>query len=175
MEKEKIRPDSPLASSVERMRHELDRWMEVARSQGERALDAFGMREGEKTWRPEIDIVESQDDLRVFIDLPGVAPQSIHVTLAGNMLTVKGQRIIAEVDSAENTYLRERPRGEFRRSVPLPLAVDPDDVMAEIDNGVLRVRLGKSERAKAREIQVQVSPRPVPGPGPISPPEPSAG
>ena len=146
------RQDRSLAASVERLRREFDHWLDVALSQGEKALDAVGLKGG-LGWSPAVDVVEWVDDVTVFVDLPGVDPQAIELTLAGNMLTLKGEKPAVAADDA-HVVLRTRPRGKFTRSVPLPVPVDPDQVAADAKDGVLTVRLTKSERARARQIPV---------------------
>ena len=83
--------EGPLTSSLERMRQELDRWIESARSQGGRALDMFHLR-GEQKVAPRLDLIETDEDIRVVMDLPGVDPNLIQVTIVGNMLTIKGHK-----------------------------------------------------------------------------------
>lgn len=148
------RPEGPLTASVEKLRQELDRWLEVAVAQGGRALDAFGLR-NEKSWSPAIDLIERTDDVLVLVDLPGVAPSAVDVTLAGNMLLLKGKRPDHSQNAEETVHLAERLSGEFCRSIPMPAPVDPEQVSAEAKEGVLRVRLAKTERARPRQIPVQ--------------------
>ncbi|MFV0443275.1 MAG: Hsp20/alpha crystallin family protein [Planctomycetaceae bacterium] len=147
------RPEGPLSQSVERLRGELDRWLDAAWSQGERAMDAFGLRPG-KSWTPPIDIIENADSVRVLMNLPGVETSGIELTLQGNMLTVKGT--FPSVDLGENgsQFLTERAGGEFRRSVPLPTTVDPDRISAVCQHGVLTVTVPKNEQLKARKIPI---------------------
>ena len=147
------RPEGPLSQSVERLRGELDRWLDAAWSQGERAMDAIGIR-GERPWAPPVDIIEDNDSVRVLMDLPGVETSAIDVTLAGHMLTVAG--VLPEVDLGGNgeRHQSERPVGEFRRSIPLPASVDPERIQATCQHGVLTVRVAKSEQLKARKVPV---------------------
>ena len=147
--------ESLVMSSVERLRHELDRWLDVAWSQGERAIDSLGLRGGDRDWCPPITIRETGDAVLVDVELPGVRPDSVDVTLAGHMLTV-----IAPIDPGpvEGELRRqERPRGRFKRSIPLPVSVDPDKVEAESKHGLLRVTIGKSETAKEKRVPVRAS------------------
>lgn len=152
-------PESRLTSSVERLRQELDRWLDVAWSQGERAIDSLGLRGGERDWCPPIDVRETGDCVLVDVELPGVHPSAVEVTLAGHMLTVT-----APIDpgSQEGELRRhERPRGRFRRSIPLPVSVDPERVEAESLHGLLHVRIGKTEAAREKRVPVR-SPEPPP-------------
>jgi HSP20 family protein len=148
--------EGPLTSSLERMRHELDRWIESARSQGGRALDVFGLR-GENRVLPRLDLIETNEDIRVVMDLPGVDPNLIQVTIIGNMLTIKGHKPPTPAGADHTVQLNERSQGDFERSIPMPTPVNPDNISAESKNGVLTVLLMKSEVAKSRQIPVKGS------------------
>ncbi len=148
--------ESPLKSSAEKLKRELDHWLEVAMAQGERALDAFGIRPGLKHWIPNADVVDTADQIKVFVDLPGVAADSIQVALTGNMLTFQGERAAHSLQEGDSLHVNERPSGRFQRSLPLPVSVDSDKVVAEAKDGVLLITIAKSERAKAKQIQVIV-------------------
>ena len=143
---------SPLTSSAERLRQELDRWLEAAWHQGERALGAIGMRSSK--WTPTVDVIETGDAVQVYVDLPGIKPYEVDVSLTGNMLTIQGERTEPEVPENTTVHVRERSRGRFCRSIPLPAPVDMEDISAEAKDGTLCIKLTKSERAKAKQIPV---------------------
>lgn len=151
------RPEGPLSQSVERLRSELERWLEAARSQGERAMDAIGLRAG-KTWTPPMDLIENADSVRVLMNLPGVDTAGIEITLAGHMLTVSGAFPSLDLGEQGEQHLTERPAGEFRRVVPLPACVDPDKIEARCQHGVLTVTVAKTEQQKARKVPVSGAP-----------------
>lgn len=155
MNAESSNPERLLTSSVERLRHELDRWLDLAWTQGERAMDTLGMRGGERDWCPPIDVVETGDAIYVEVELPGIDPESVDVTLAGHMLTITAPIGSPKVDGAVRR--RERPRGRFKRSVPLPASVNPDDVSAESSHGLLSIRVAKVEAEKERHVPVNVA------------------
>lgn len=98
-----------------------------------------------------------QDDEAVYaeIDLPGVDPTRLDVTVAeGNRLTVAGERAAADPKGA--VWVRqERPTGKFSREFSLPVLVDADKVAARYEHGVLKLTLPKSEAAKPRKISIQ--------------------
>jgi HSP20 family protein len=146
--------ESPLTASVTKLRHELDHWLEVAFSQGERALEAVGLRGANGPWCPMIDMIENSESVIVTVDLPGVGANAIDVTLAGNMLTVSGNKPAASIADDETCHVAERSAGEFTRSIPLPVPVNPESVAAEVKNGTIRITLGKAEEAKSRQIAV---------------------
>ena len=152
-------PENPLTASVERLRRELDHWLEVAWQQGERALDKIGVRAGSLTSTPAVDIIETDEEVLVLADLPGVDPERVTVELTGHMLTIAGERTGEDVDRAKTVHVRERFDGQFRRSVPLPVPVKPDEVEAEVTHGVLRVRMPKADVARSKRIPIKTAPK----------------
>jgi HSP20 family protein len=144
----------PIGGSLERLRTEIDRIVESAWSQGERAADFIGIKRGTC---PAVDIVEQSERVQIAIDLPGVAAESIDLSIIGNMLTVQGSYPPSIAESGQS-HLSERPRGTFKRSVPLPASVNADDIRAESRNGVLYVSVGKSDGAKPKRIAVTSAP-----------------
>src|SRR6476661_3260977 len=143
-------------SPAEKLRDVVAGWIDMVATQGERAIDAVGLRIPGKPWVPSVDIVESPEQVVVRVDLPGVQPARVEVLLVGNMLTIKGESPVTALDQGESRHRHERPAGAFTRSIPLPVAVDPDHVAAESKHGVLTVTLAKEERAKTRHIQIGV-------------------
>ena len=105
-------------------------------------------------WTPAIDLSETPTELVLVVDLPGVDPSAIDLSLTGNVLSLRGEKVVAEVPNGHNRA-RERPAGSFHRQVTLTEAVDFDRVQAEAKNGVLTVRLPKQETAQPRTIPIQ--------------------
>lgn len=149
-------PESTCESPAEKLRDVVAGWIDMVASQGERAIDAFGMRPPGKPWVPHADVVESAERVVVHVDVPGVDPQTVEILLVGNMLTVKGDQPAPPSQSGETVHRRERPTGTFTRSIALPVPVDPEKVSAESKNGVLTVTLAKEERVKPRHIPIGV-------------------
>jgi HSP20 family protein len=147
-------PDNPVTASVQRLRQEFDRWLETAMSQGGKALDALGLR-GKRPWYPAVDVVETPDSVYVTVNLPGVDPVAVNVSIAGNMLTITGDAPETPLTDRDVAHMRQRNYGPFERSIPMPAPVDPDRVTAEAKQGVLTVRMAKTERAVARQIHVR--------------------
>lgn len=142
--------------SIDRLRTEFDKLLGVAVEQGERALDKLGLFGNEAIWIPRVDVIELEEQVQVDIDLPGVTAEEINITLAGNMLTLTGTRNTGTMaTSGQTVRISERPSGQFRKSVPMPVAVDPDQVSAAVKNGVLTVLLEKSPTEKSRQIPIK--------------------
>lgn len=106
---------------------------------------------------PDADVMESKDDIHVMIELPGLRPEDVDITLENNVLTVSGEKREEqrEEDADHRWHLSERRYGRFDRSFVLPREVDADRIQARIDNGVLNVTIPKSEKAKPRHIQIR--------------------
>ena len=104
---------------------------------------------------PMLNVWEDDQALFVDVDLPGIDPAKLDVTVTeGNQLSIQGDRAAPDIKGA--VWVRqERPTGKFTRSVTLPSLVDADKVEAKYEHGVLRLTLPKSEAAKPRKIQVQ--------------------
>ena len=105
-------------------------------------------------WTPGIDLSETPTELVLVVDLPGVEPSTIDLSLTGNVLSLRGEKAAFEVLDGHNR-VRERPVGSFHRQITLTEAVDFDRVQAEAKNGVLTVRLPKQETARPRTIPIQ--------------------
>jgi HSP20 family protein len=103
-----------------------------------------------------LDVFEEQDDIVVKAELPGIDKENIEVNLTDRTLTIKGEKKKAEEVKEENYYRCERSYGSFLRSVELPKDVHADKVKASFKNGILEVRVPKTEEAKSKAIKVKV-------------------
>lgn len=106
---------------------------------------------------PEVDISETDDNIMVSVDIPGMDEKDLSVSIRENVLTLKGEKK-REVQK-ENTVclISERNYGSFERSLTLPTNIQPDKVAAKYANGVLTVTLPKAEEVKPKEIAVKVA------------------
>jgi HSP20 family protein len=105
---------------------------------------------------PVVDLFEEKDDIVVKAELPGMEKNDIEVNLTDHTLTIKGEKKKEEEIKEENYYRSERAYGSFVRTLELPREVHADKVKATFKNGVLEVRVPKTEAAKAKEIKVKV-------------------
>jgi len=105
---------------------------------------------------PAVDLYEEKDDIVVKAELPGMEKDNIEVNLSGNRLTIKGEKKQEEEVKKEGYYRAERSYGSFVRSLELPLEVQTDQVKAAFKNGILEIRLPKTEEAKKKETKVKV-------------------
>lgn len=106
---------------------------------------------------PLLNVWTSDDGLIVEADMPGVNPEDVDVNVMGDQLTISGK--INETKDADSVVAHrlERPHGEFSRSLKLPFRVDNGKVSAEFRNGILRVKLPRSEEEKPRKIEVKAA------------------
>lgn len=103
-----------------------------------------------------LNVSETANDIRITAELPGVNQDDIEINLDNNILTVRGEKRFERADEKENFHFVERSYGTFQRSVQLPYRVDPGQVQARFDNGVLTVVVPKSRmQDPSRRIQIQ--------------------
>lgn len=150
-------PTPSFGAPLEKLRQEFDSLMETAWTNWERAQDRFGFRAADTAFEPEVGLVETDEHVIVSVDVPGIEPANVNVSLVGNMLTLKGERLPGELAEGVKRHLSELRSGKFSRSIPLPVAVDPDRVSAAAKNGVLTIHLAKQSIDKPRQIHVNVS------------------
>ena len=110
-----------------------------------------------RPWAPAVDILETENELSLKADLPGIDLKDIDIQVENGTLTLKGERKFEHYDNSKGGYHRlERSYGSFVRCFSLPETVDSEKVGAEYRNGVLKITLPKKEVAKPRSIKVQV-------------------
>jgi HSP20 family protein len=107
------------------------------------------------TWAPPVDMYATNDDLVVTAELPGVSEKDVHVSVTGDVLTIRGQRHGAEEPKDVRHYWGERWYGQFERYISLPFPVNAAKVKATFKDGVLTVTLPKAEEIKPKEIKVE--------------------
>ena len=107
-------------------------------------------------WMPNVDIHEFDNRFQLFVDLPGVDPQAVDITLDNGVLTISGEREMASAQEGEQMVTRrsERGHGRFHRRFILPDTVDAERVKATDRNGVLEISIPKQEKAQPRRIEV---------------------
>ena len=107
----------------------------------------------QETHRMPMDAYRRGDDVWVHLDLPGVAPDSLDISVERNVLTVSAERGWQR-EEGDQMYLSERPSGSYRRQVHLGDSLDADGIDADLSDGVLTLRIPISERAQPRKINV---------------------
>ena len=105
---------------------------------------------------PPVDIYEDEHNITLRMEVPGIDEKDIDVRIENNTLTVLGERKLEKEEKEENFRRIERQYGRFTRSFTLPHSVDPGQVSANYDKGVLKITLAKKAEAKPKQIKVQV-------------------
>jgi len=132
------------------IREEMDRLFEDFFSESlKRRTDGF--------WSPRVDISERDDEILLTAELPGVSRDDIKVTLQDNVLTLKGEKREERERKDKKHHVLERAYGSFQRSFTLPACVETDKITASYKDGLLKIRLPKTEEAKAKEIKIEVN------------------
>lgn len=106
---------------------------------------------------PPLNIFDDREGMVLVAELPGVDPASLDISGQGATLTLKGERKRERTDGVQGYHRRERPFGEFSRSIQLPDDLDMSKASARCENGVLTLRIPKAEAAKPRQISVQTA------------------
>jgi HSP20 family protein len=111
----------------------------------------------EATMMPAAEVAESEGEVTVKLEIPGVDKDHLELTVADDELTVRGETR-KETEEKKKSYYRQEIRyGSFQRTVPLPVEVDGAKASAELKNGVLKVTLPKSKHPKAHSVKVAVA------------------
>lgn len=108
-------------------------------------------------WAPLVDIAEDDKEYLLKVELPEVNKDDVKVTVEGDTLTISGERKAEKEEKGRKFHRVERYYGRFERSFTIPDDADADNVKAEFKDGVLRVHLPKSEKARPKQIEVKVS------------------
>lgn len=104
---------------------------------------------------PRVDLAESDDEITVKAELPGVDADDLEINVVGDTLTIRGEKKEEKAEKKENYHFTERRFGSFSRSIPLPSSADPEKVDATFKKGVLTVTIGKRPDAKPTRVKVK--------------------
>ena len=129
------------------MENEMNRLFNNAFSMANTLFDG-----GSSFWTPELDVWETEDEYIVAVNLPGIEPDAVDVTLVNDTLTIQGE--LPQSAPQGQMRLCERPYGKFYRAIRLPQTVDDSHIEANYYNGVLSLHLPKAEDAKPKRITV---------------------
>ena len=106
------------------------------------------------SWTPHVDIYETEHELVLSAEDPGINEKDIEIKLEDNTLTLKGDRNFEKETKEENYHRIERAYGSFYRSFSLPPYIDQDNVHAEHQNGVLKIVMSKKPELKPRQVKI---------------------
>jgi HSP20 family protein len=107
-------------------------------------------------WSPAVEVSETENELTVTAELPGMSRDDVEIDLENNVLTIRGEKSseTEEEDRERKVHVWERRYGSFHRAFTLPRTVDADGVKAEFRDGILKVHLPKTEQAKGKKIAI---------------------
>ena len=115
---------------------------------------------GEGFWHPPVDIHLTDKSVLVRLDIPGIDPKEVEISIEDNRLLVRGKRTACEEAAKdEQCWYNETQRGDFHRVIDLPEYVDGSKATANGENGVLTIKMPKKKEAKAKVIKVQTKER----------------
>ena len=138
----------PLLAELESMTQDLDQ--------------AFGRLLGNegargRGWLPPADIYETEDRFVVHVELPGIEPDSVDLSVEDSTLTIRGERGFYDEVNEDSFHRVERRFGSFMRSLTLPQTADAERIQAGFDKGVLTIEVPKVEQAKPRRIEIKAT------------------
>lgn len=135
----------PFGRDLERMRRLLERSWPMWLVERPVELGAYS---------PDVNVYPKGDDIIVEAELPGVKREDVDIRVEGSTLSIRGEKKPTEGVKDEDYYCCERLSGSFHRTLSLPSTVDPTKVEAELKDGILTVRLPKTEEAKPKHIPI---------------------
>jgi len=145
-----LTPSKSIRGELERMRSEMDRiWDRFSRDVSSSTF--------KQDWNPSLNLAETEDSLVAELEVPGINPEDINVSVTGEMLTVTGDKKQEANREGKNYHVAERVYGKFSRSVRLPTTVDPDRVQARYKGGILWISMGKTAAVKSKRIEVETA------------------
>ncbi|MCS7262735.1 MAG: Hsp20/alpha crystallin family protein [Aquificaceae bacterium] len=133
-----------LFGEIERIRREFDRLFE----------ELMPREEVERVFAPAVDVYETDQELVVKAELPGVKKEQVEVSIRDNALIIRGEKKEEKEENVETYQRLERVYGRFERVVHLPREVKPDAAKAEFKDGILEIRIPKAESAKEKRIEI---------------------
>ena len=108
-------------------------------------------------WFPVVDIKENKDEFAVLAELPGMKKEDVHITFSDGKLVIEGERKKEQEENEANYHRVERSYGKFCRTFQLPSGIQANKIAADFKDGILKIKLPKSEEVKPKEIEVKVS------------------
>lgn len=135
-----------LSAPVFGLRREIDRLFE----------DTFGRGEGMSTWNPAVDVRETDQELALELELPGIKPEEVELTAENGVLTIRGEKRSErkEGDESSRYHMVERSYGSFTRSFQLPQGIDETKIEADYNNGILSIHIPKTALPQPRRIEI---------------------
>lgn len=112
-------------------------------------------REEPRAWTPAVDVFETEEEVVVLAEVPGIQKEALSISLQEGSLTIKGERVYERELKREDFHQRERGYGSFSRTIPLPSYLELDKACAKYKDGVLEIKIPKMEQKK-KELQIEI-------------------
>ncbi len=135
-------------SDLVQLRDDIGRWFGGTEKEGK-------LEKKSATWSPDVDIKESETDITLKADLPGMKKEDIEVSLDNDVLSIKGERKFEKEEKGKDFVRVERSYGSFYRSFTVGIPVKEDEIKASYKEGVLEVVIPKAEVKKAKKVEVK--------------------
>lgn len=149
-QKDSGREENPLVT----LRSEMDRLFESF------VREPWGVLESrfrtDRPWSLAVDVAETADDVTVRTEIPGIDPNELNISLTGRQLVLSGEKKEKAEKKDGGFYQTETRYGSFHRSITLPDTIDPNAIEADYANGVLTIRIKKTQKTPPRRIDVKV-------------------
>jgi len=138
-------------SMMRRMSEEMDRiFGDFGFGRGQSGAGGGGM------WSPAIEVAQREGNYVIHAELPGIKPEEVKVEMADNAITIQGERRSQNEETQGGVRRTERRYGHFYRSIPMPEGVNPEQVRAKFENGILEITVpAPQEQSNRRQIPVQ--------------------
>lgn len=147
-----------LSAPVFGLRREIDRLFE----------DTFGRGEGMNNWSPAVDVRETEKELRLDVELPGISPNDVELTAENGVLMIRGEKKTERKEGEDESryHVVERSYGSFMRSFQLPQGLDESKIEADYNDGILSIHIPKAALPQPRRIEIGSSKQQQVGTGP---------
>lgn len=143
-----LRERDPFLRLQDEMNHMIENFFE----------SPLGLRtvESSESFWPSVDVYETEKEITIQAELPGIDEKDIDISLNRNLLTISGKKESEEVEEGKSYYRRERSYGQFRRSMELPEGIDEDKIEARYDKGILKVVVPKTEESMTISKRIKI-------------------
>jgi HSP20 family protein len=122
-----------------------------------RGLPAFRTPNLTPDLTPTLDVTETDKEIEITAELPGLEEKDVEVNVADNVLTIRGEKKAEKEDKSKNYHVTERSYGAFARTLALPDGIDTDAIKASIAKGVLKVTVPKPAPAKQKKVEIKTA------------------
>lgn len=110
---------------------------------------------GQRGWSPSVDLVRRDDALVLRADIPGLKPEEVKIEIEDDVLTISGEHREEKEEKQEDYVRRERRFGSFSRSMAMPKGVEPDEIKATTEDGVLEVTIPMPKAAEKKKVEIE--------------------